>query len=805
MKIQINSRLIPTLFITILFLNSATAQTTPVMQWSTHIDCHHPNISPATSKDRINKLRHTKDGGYIGCGYSQYNNSLHNYNPWVPTLFRLDPNGNLIWQQYYDLNIDVELSTWEFNDVVEDENGFFAAVGQIGVYDPWFPNVLHPHAILVITDGQGNILNAPTAILPQTSNVFDLIVATGVAATPDGKYAVTAGSNTGLHLSSFVILTDGYASGTLPLYWQYTTLLNNELAAIKVGNINAQNDYDLIAVGNKVASVTSVTGCLSCEQVIGCTNPPVDAIHSNVAVANIHYDGSTLVPNWGGAYVYFHSSFIPNYVYGDFGPYSLSTLSVSSNGTHCQGCEYNSELYDQIISNSQADLAADVHINQSGEIVVAAYTDFIWMKDQHWYNSIGKVLDCTRPCFLKIYMNNGYTYDEYKDANAWLMKLDYNSGNLIPAQLNNYEPNPAHIAHMSGEDFRTEIGEDECGNIYINGSTADNTFSIHSTDLMPAAPFVDMLVCKVDPYFSKIWRKHFSSSGLTPEHSTICNFNYDYECSFGLVANNDNSITVAGNNGENGDDAVITKLSSDEQAMKPDIFWDHPNGFTVYGTQNWSNSYIRIKGTVIVPAGTTLIIDNTTVYFAETRENVDYNDPMVNAKQCGIIVEKSGHLIIRNHSVLRGFLKKTNNDCSRDYMWDGITVVGDPAQPQNNNSQGWVEISTDSKIQDAHAGLRFDSKTWFNRQTPPHSGPDETWDKGHLDYPSSEGNGGGYVFAVGSRFENNGKDAEFLPYHYNNQNNISFFNACNFTCNNYQANPDVIAGTIIVGLIPVLE
>ncbi|MEO8087621.1 MAG: hypothetical protein ABI763_12415 [Bacteroidota bacterium] len=112
-------------------MNFVNAQTPPLMQWSTHVDCTNPGV-PFQSKDWTFKLRHTRDGGYIAAGYSHYHNTFRNENILVPTLFRLDPNGNLKWQHYYDLGIDVESYSWAFNDVVEDANGFFVAVGQIG-------------------------------------------------------------------------------------------------------------------------------------------------------------------------------------------------------------------------------------------------------------------------------------------------------------------------------------------------------------------------------------------------------------------------------------------------------------------------------------------------------------------------------------------------------------------------------------------------------------------------------------------------------------------------------------------------
>ncbi|MEO8087620.1 MAG: T9SS type A sorting domain-containing protein [Bacteroidota bacterium] len=522
----------------------------------------------------------------------------------------------------------------------------------------------------------------------------------------------------------------------------------------------------------------------------------------DIAVASVHcIAGVVIATNPNFPYVSNHANFLPNYSCADYGAYSSS---ITAQGTHCPGCDNSSALYDQLILNSQNDVGSDVIINQNGEIVVAAYTDFLWKDDAAWFQDFGGcggggILDCTRdPCYTKTYTNTNtgivyrFTYEEYKDANAWLLKIGYNTGMLT---ANNGQNNPAHIAHMSGEDFRTQIGEDCNGNIYMIGSTADNTFCAASNDLNPPAEFADMLVCKVNPDFTRVWRKHFSSSGLNQSLNTCTTpYTYDYDCGFGLVVNSDNSVTVCGNNGENGDDAVFTKLSSDEQTEK---VWNYMTGYTAppgASTFPGGAGPVTFKGTLLVPAGATLTINGTEIQFAETKEVVDYNNPAVNILQCGIVVATGGHLILTNNALLRGLALDPLKDCSRNFMWDGITVIGNTAATQTPANQGFVEINTGAKIQDAGCGMRFDSKTWYNnQQTNVYQDAGgiyiAEWDRGHFDYPSSEGRGGGYVYAIGAKFLNNGKDAEYLPYNFNGANNVSIFNGCELKCSDVLADP----------------
>ena len=134
--------------------------------------------------------------------------------------------------------------------------------------------------------------------------------------------------------------------------------------------------------------------------------------------------------------------------------------------------------------------------------------------------------------------------------------------------------------------------------------------------------------------------------------------------------------------------------------------------------------------------------------------------------------------MLRNKAVLRGLEKNPDNPCGREYMWDGISVEGDPGAPEGSLYQGVVEIIDGATIQDARCGMRLDSRTWYNNQPPQPDPPSNTeqWDRGRLSYPDAEGHGGGSVYGVHANFLNNRKDVEFLPYTY--MNNMSGFVSC---------------------------
>lgn len=114
----------------------------------------------------------------------------------------------------------------------------------------------------------------------------------------------------------------------------------------------------------------------------------------------------------------------------------------------------------------------------------------------------------------------------------------------------------------------------------------------------------------------------------------------------------------------------------------------------ISGVNTWKNEEYVIKdNNLIIPSGSTLIIDNCYLRFADAE----------------IIVEEGARLIINGQSVL------TRYECQSNY-WGGIRVLGDfnvthPALLSSNPAvqypnHGLLEISEFANIEHAHTGAR---------------------------------------------------------------------------------------------------
>jgi len=111
------------------------------------------------------------------------------------------------------------------------------------------------------------------------------------------------------------------------------------------------------------------------------------------------------------------------------------------------------------------------------------------------------------------------------------------------------------------------------------------------------------------------------------------------------------------------------------------------------GLNIWTEDYVIRDQDLIVPTGSTLIIEDAFLRFANA----------------GIIVEQKARLIIRGQSIL------TRYDCQQDY-WTGIRVLGNPAiaHPDPISSDpnvlysdhGILEISEYANIEFAQVGAR---------------------------------------------------------------------------------------------------
>ena len=700
-------------------LESTTfAQTPPVvMQWGTHLDIKKNNGS---TSDWCYAIKETRDGGFIACGYSGHASGY----TVGPAIVKLDPTGNVMWHHEYDPTGNVAFGA--LTDIIETENGNFAAVGeQQGSSN--YPN----NAIFILTDPLGNELNASNWVLPpRYSGTPHKEKASNIVQAPDGDFFITVNSvdpSNSLD-QGFILKTDGYTINSTS--WTASTFFGTtkyNLAPLKLGVVSGL-DCDIIVSGwHQLGSDVTISEN-NCD---GNLVPSLSVINSDVDAFRIHYTNSSNTYSTSWSQTYPNSIFAANHYYDDLGPY------YSNNSCSC-----SSPFLDFYFSNINHNEPSQLIVSKNqNEIEISCYVGLVWPQDLPVMNSNGGVYDCNR---TYIHQPSSNAYGEYKDANAYVLKINYSNGGVVPLSSN---LNPIHVAHFSADDFRIGMTEDDCENIYIAGTTSDWILDyVHSTDLTQPA-IEDALVCKIANDHTRLWRRNFVSPGLIPTTDPVSLVTYDENCIFNIAfKKEDNTVLVVGNNGENEDDMFITKLSGSEQLAYQ---WDYsnynvPTGGITYWPGNGNATPLSIRERILIPNNATLVIDNCTIEFGETRELFDFSDlpysqaqSNVNSHQGGIVIQKGGKLIVRNHAELRGLEKNSLDACSRDYMWDGISIEGDPAA-SSGSSQGQIEITDNATIRDARCGMRFDSRTWFNnQQNESTNSNDFEWDKGRLSYPSS--------------------------------------------------------------------
>jgi hypothetical protein len=165
------------------------------------------------------------------------------------------------------------------------------------------------------------------------------------------------------------------------------------------------------------------------------------------------------------------------------------------------------------------------------------------------------------------------------------------------------------------------------------------------------------------------------------------------ECLYGVELHPDGGYMACGNNSANFDDHIVLKTFDPCTANQ--IYTIGANSTStsyktnITGVTTWTTPQ-NILGTIVVKSGAVLVIDNTTISFADTRQT---------GIPTGIIVEAGAKLIIRNHATL-------TSNCPKS-MWDGIQVLGNSTITQNSTNQGTVEMNTGAILSNARVAIGY--------------------------------------------------------------------------------------------------
>lgn len=210
------------------------------------------------------------------------------------------------------------------------------------------------------------------------------------------------------------------------------------------------------------------------------------------------------------------------------------------------------------------------------------------------------------------------------------------------------------------------------------------------------------------------------------------------ECLYKIVESEDGELIVAGNSSHNHDDNYIITLYEpceidDSEFHLPTYYspsdWTYNSGTGTYSlTSNlsWTNATLHLKGSMWIPTGKKLTVDNCTIYFADSKRM---------GEETKLYVLGGGEIELKNTTVL-----SANDDCNNS-MWDGITVIGNP-NSTNTSHQGKITIN-DSKIEHARWAVTLGNPT---------------------NTALAGWQGGGIIESQGSTFENNHRDIIMYPH-----------------------------------------
>ncbi len=171
---------------------------------------------------------------------------------------------------------------------------------------------------------------------------------------------------------------------------------------------------------------------------------------------------------------------------------------------------------------------------------------------------------------------------------------------------------------------------------------------------------------------SLLWQYQWDE-GLGTVPSTCFPENWrQRQCDFEITVDPAGDLIVCGNTGHNKDDGYLAKIKPSCDATADYSFFEttYPfnfpvgnpdNQYVLPATTTWTNVNMNVRGSIIVPAGRTLTLNNCNLRFADSRK-MGYT--------CNIVVEPQGKLFVQNNTVLTSLA-----ECPES-MWDGIRVLG---------------------------------------------------------------------------------------------------------------------------------
>ncbi|MBK9759188.1 MAG: T9SS type A sorting domain-containing protein [Flavobacteriales bacterium] len=169
------------------------------------------------------------------------------------------------------------------------------------------------------------------------------------------------------------------------------------------------------------------------------------------------------------------------------------------------------------------------------------------------------------------------------------------------------------------------------------------------------------------------------------------------QCSFNVVEADDGGLVSCGNTGHAVEDGYLIKFSGCEtdptryiafHALYP---YESDHTYTLTATTTTWSSSMNVEGSIEVPAGKTLTINNNAVISLADSRRVGYTT--------NIVVQPGGTLNVMSGARL------TNIDPCGDGMWDGIKALGNTNLAQSPSNQATVQVTSGATIENAFVAV----------------------------------------------------------------------------------------------------
>jgi hypothetical protein len=457
----------------------------------------------------------------------------------------------------------------------------------------------------------------------------------------------------------------------------------------------------------------------------------------------------------------------------------IEQVLVSNGGYHPKG---DAVLFKIDASLNQLPFATD---SWNGGTAAVRYTTNTTYGSEYFKQNIGwdvKVLNNGKVAWAFIEDCKGCLYSGRNRGQGKIFLYDEVAGNVNFIDLQNI--NTVGFTQVQAFDMKIGLIETRDGGFacvttvkgqdippaLLNTITTDIDNKVNNGLTTPAYNIedywsTDAYVAKFDGNGNLIWDKQWDANDGPAQL-----YPGDYkeqECLYRIVEDKDGGLIVCGNSSFNKDDYYLTKIQSDcPYYTDYDIY--SQGDLVIQGTTVWNantntidpSGIFRVRNTIRIPSGATLIIDNLTVEFADSRYIPESQ---------GIIVEPGGKLVVKNNAKLTAL-----SNCNDNFEWTGIVVQGDPTLLQDLTIQGYVSIDH-STIENAIVAVSCGTP-FLNLN-----------------------DGGAYAYLNNSTFINNFIDLYVNDYQaYNSSNNViinhSSVYACNFIRNDDYKNSFMVDG-----------